>query len=393
MIFGLVGASVLARQLGVEQYGLFQYALSLIVIFTSLGYMCGSEILIPALVKADKKNQKEIIGNAFIIRLFFSFIAYFSLLLFAALTEKIDQVCLVALLGISIFFAESFAVISAWLQSQTNSKPRSILLIVVALFKACFMLALYLTKQTSPFLYAIPWVLDIVLLAIGLCFIYLKLNNDWFFTYSFSIAYELFKKGLPFFSGLIVMSIFMRLDMVMARKILDSYSFGHYAAATQLLNNILALSPILIISMAPNMVYKIDNIRNAKKNIIKICSILVIVSLVSALIIQLLSPYIVPVLLGEQYNKVTPILSALAWSSCFFFLNEGLNLYLIKIERGDLVTIKWLITLLLSIPTYYYLTLNYHVYGVVIAYACSYAIICLIGVLMLLVPNKEKTNY
>lgn len=382
IVFGLAGAAILARQLGVEQYGLFQYALSLSIIFMSISYICGAEILVPALVDANKKEQKAFMGNAFVVRLVFSILAYFALLLFAVLTEKAAQFYLIALLGTSILFSESFGVITAWLQSQTNSKPRSILVMLAALIKFVLLASLFFVGVTNPMFYGLAWALEIILLALGLCVVYFKLNRSWFFSYSFPVAYGLFKQGLPFFLGLMAMFVFLRLDMVMMRNLTDLHSLGQYAAATQLLNNVLALAPILVMSMAPSMIYSTN--KNIKQSIAKICVVLFVVALLCALMIQLLAPYIIPILFGAKYQAAIPIWSALSWAACLFFLNEGLNVYLIKIKRGDLVTIKWLMVLAVAVCAYYYLIPAYQAYGAVMGYAIGYGVSCLFGTIALL---------
>lgn len=391
MALGLVVAGVMARQLGVEQYGLFQYALGLVAVFSSISFICGAEVLVPMLTTASDTERQSIIGNAFVVRLFFSVIAFIALLLFAFLTETSQVFYLIALLGTIILIAESFAVVTTWLQSQTNSKPRSILVMCSLALKASFMGLLYYFGNHNPLFFALAYILDPITVAVGLLLIYYKKTGQTFFHYSFPIAYDLFKKGLPFFWGLMVMFAFQRLDLIMLKHLSDLQTLGHYAAAVQLFNQVNAIAPILVMSLAPLLVYRHQNITMIKKNILKILAIMLLAAIVGAIMVQVLAPIFVPLLFGARYQASIPILTALVWVSCLFFINEGLNIYLLKMQKGKLVTIKWLLALLVAVPAYWVLIPAYHATGAVMGFAFSYLVICLFGLSVFFMASRDSS--
>lgn len=392
MALGLLVAGIMARQLGVEQYGLFQYALGLVAMFSSISFICGAEVLVPMLTTASDKERQSIVGNAFVVRLFFSVIAFTALLLFAFLTEEQKVFYLIALLGITILFAESFAVVTAWLQSQTNSRPRSILVMCSLVLKASFMGLLYYFDNSNPLHFALVYILDPITIAAGLLFIFYKGTGQTFFNYSFHIAYDLFKKGLPFFLGLMVMFVFQRLDLIMLKHLSDLQTLGYYAASLELLKSITAFSGMLAFSMAPLLVYRQSDIITIKKNILKIVLIMAIVAVIGAIVVQIFAPIFVPLLFGDQYQDSISILCALVWVSILLFANEGLNIYLLKMQKGSLVTIKWLLALLVAAPAYWFLIPVYDANGAIIGFALSYLFICLFGFYMLLNIKKPEVK-
>lgn len=380
MALSLIATAILARQLGVEQYGVFQYALSLVAIFISLSYICGSEVLVPMLTTSSMEYHQKILGNAFVVRFFFSVIAYLFLLLFAFLTEEPQVFYLIALLGITILYSESLGVVTAWLQSQTNSRPRSILVMASLVIKTGAMGSLYYFDFNSSIFYATAHIVASLIVAFGLLIFYYTKTNQMLFNYSFPVAYELFKKGLPFFGGMIAMFAFQRLDIVILKNFSDLYSLGQYAAATEMMRSVMALSPILVMSMAPIMVYKHNKFSKIRKNIILICMVMLMVSLLTSAIINLLAPSLVDLLFGSGYVETASILTVLVWTSCLIFLNEGLNIYLLKLGRGDLVSIKWVLAIMIALPVYWYCIPLYGAYGAVIGYGAGYLLTCLFGI-------------
>ena len=47
IILSTLSVSLMARALGVEQYGLLQYTLGLVAAFSSISFICGAEVLVP----------------------------------------------------------------------------------------------------------------------------------------------------------------------------------------------------------------------------------------------------------------------------------------------------------------------------------------------------------
>lgn len=381
----LIIAAILARQLDVARYGIFQYALALIAIFSTISFICGGEVLVPILSNSNEYERKVTLSNAFILRLVFSIIAYVLLFLFSFFTENSQDLYIILILGISILFSESFGVVLAWLQSITNIKPSTILFVLSQTVRTLYIVVLFIINSTNIYYYCIAFVSQPLIYSIGLFYYYFKFNNNRVEIY-FDLDYIkiLFKKGLPFFGGLIAWFIFCRLDLIVLKNFVTPYELGYYAAATQLVGSIKALSPILVMSMAPILVYRQSNLHIVKKNIVLICCILVSIAIVTALCVQLISPYIVPLLFGKEYIKTISLTIDLSWVMVFIFLESGLNIYLLKIKRGIFISYKWILTLCLAIPLYYLFANNVGVLGIVYGQAICYIFASILGIYFLI---------
>ncbi|TNH13521.1 hypothetical protein FHQ23_11920 [Testudinibacter sp. TR-2022] len=388
LIFALLSTSLLARGLGVEQYGLFQYALNLILVFMSISFICGAEVIVPMLVNASAKRRRLILGNAFYLRLFFSILAYVFLVSFVYISNTREQFYLILILGLILLVSEAFSVVTAWLQSQTNIKPKTILVISTSLIKCLIVALLFFFNVVDPIYYAFAWVFEAGFIAFGLICIYKNISKSNFFYFSKPMFFYLLKKGFPFFIALLLMYSFLRLDVIMLRHFSDLVTLGLYTSANQLLLSIVAVSPILAMSLAPAFVYE-KSIINIKRNIIYITIFMVVVSLLIAVIMNYLSPIIIPLLFGHKFNGAIPIFSYFLWVMTLYFINEGLNVYFIRMQLGRMLIFKWLLVLLGALIAYWYFIPLYGAYGAIIGYSIGYSVACIFSVCVMFLDSNK----
>lgn len=390
-MFGALGVSaIVARHLDVGTYGLFQYAVGIILIFSSISFVCGAEVLVPKLVTASKQEVRQIVGSAFFLRLIFSIVALTLLLVYAFVAENKNWM-LFALLSPIIILGEPFGVATAWLQSQTNNKPRTILVNIALTIKVG---ALFVAMHFGGGINSIAaiWLLEAVIISCGLVYI-LKKEGIWpLAPPKVALIKELWLEGAPFFAAMIIGFVFIRLDMLVLRFFGEGDDIGIYAAAFQMLSSIVAFSPILVNSMAPTFVYKNSNMRAVKINVVRIAGLVVAFALAAGGMAVLLGKHLIPLLFGVRYIDAIPVFNALAWAGVLVFIDAALNVYLIKIKRGNYISIKWIFAIAISAPVYVVYVREVGVLGAVYGYASGYFVACILGVLFLAILKPRATG-
>lgn len=380
IVSGIFQAAILARVLGVENYGYYQYILSLIFIFASISYINPAEIMVPKLTNASKTDRKILMGNGFFIRLFFSIVSYLFLIIFVFLSDGELQFKLAVVLGLTILFTEPFGIVTAFLQSQTIIKYRSILTINNSILRIIIILLLYIFDVKYIYIYALVAVFVEILLAVGLIFAYKRINDNLFFCYDFKIAVDLIKQGFPFFVGIVFMCIFWRLDIIMVRYFSDGNTLGLYTSANQLLMNVVAISPIIATSFAPLFIYKFNDIKTVKQNVYKLSMLMFIISVVTVVLMYLLAPFFINIIFGSKFDNATKIFQILLLTLPFRFVNEALNIYIIKMKFGKIMIYKWLIVLAGAIISYIYLIPKYDMIGAASGTGFGYFLACVFGI-------------
>ena len=380
LLSSLVISAVIARGLGVEAYGLFQYAIGLVAVFSAFSFVCGAEVLVPKLVNADASQRKSLLGNAFLLRLVFSLVAYSLLVIFAWLTESGAAFQLISILGLSILLTEAFAVVTAWLQAITRSKSRSILANIVILLKGGAVYALFLLHIKDPRIYAVIWVIESIFMAFGLFFIYKNVNKSNFFSFEIGVWMGLLKEGVPFFMAALASYLFLRLDLIMLRALGDIRDVGLYASASQLFAVVTSFSGILVSSMASLLVYQHASLRLVRRNVIYMALVLVLIATVAAASMNFVASFVLISLFGEKFQQAIPLFNILVWGAVLYFLDAALTVYIVKIKRGGLLLMKWVFSIVFSFLVYQYYIPLMGAHGAVAGYLIGYAVACLVGI-------------
>ena len=294
-------------------------------------------------------------------------------------------------MGITILLNESFAVVTAWLQSQTDMKPRAVLSIFSLTFRLAIAAILYYSGVQNIYFYALFYLLDSVIVAVGLFFIYKNKNEGIHFQHDLKYIVDLIKKGLPFWAALILMNIQARIDIIMLKHYSDRYNLGIYSAALQLLNLITILASIINTSLAPRYVYEQDDKKKAHKNTGAISMAMFLLAILLALIARILSTPVLHLLFGEKFNGTAPLFNKMIWTVCLIFLDSSLSLYLIRENKSKSIIVKYFLSLAVSCSAHFYFIPIYQADGAILGYATGWLSACLISIYFF-VKNKPEAS-
>ena len=389
IVSSLLITAILARQLTIEDYGYFQYALNLVMVFSSFCFVCGAEVLVPSLVNVDSNNRKKVLLNVFYIRAIASLIAYALLIVFA-FSFNDENFYLFLILGVILILGEPFQVVTAVLQADTNIGSKIKVTLFSLFIKLSLLISLYFLNIKDEYLFSLAWVLEYLSTALGLFMIfYMKYGNP-VGDFDKKIFLIYLKKGLPFFYSLLAMYLFIRMDMLMLKKLGTEYELGLYSASVQLGLVVTAISPILVMSLAPSLVYKHAVEAVVKRNVIIIALLMFIFSIALVLLLHIILPYIINLLLGDKFKNSYDILYWYLLASSLLFFDNGLNIYIMKINKGYLAGVKWLLSLVVALMLYWIFIPKYGSYGAIIGYFGGYLTASIIGIFYVCFISMEK---
>lgn len=350
-------SGLIARQLGVAAYGDFQYALSVILIFSAAGLICGAEVLLPKVVLANKENINSLITSGFVLRLLASVVAYLCLVLYGLLfIDNPSVFWLVCILGLTIFLREPFAVVVVLFQSKTHSKPIALTSMTVLALKILALALLYHFNAINVWLLSIVWVIEVVLLAFVYSALYWRELKQYglVFHWELSKVKALFNEGLVYWFPLVLMAFFWRVDRLLVKNYSSAHDAGVYLAAMQIFDAVLSVALMMAVSAAPILVYRHTEQAKIKVNTLKLASIMSLVGIIGAITGYFVAPYLVPKLFGVAFIDAVSITQTALWLSVLVFIEAALNVYLIKNLGGKYALIKWAVVILVAVPIEYF---------------------------------------
>ncbi|MEH1870777.1 flippase [Nostoc sp.] len=325
----------IARYLGVQQYGLFNYALAFVSLFSPIFTLGLDDVVVRHIVR-QSSNKEEILGTTFWLKLLggiASVLLTVGTMFFLGEHETL-KIWLVAILAMAGIFRAADT-IELWFQSQVQSKYTVIAKNIAFLLNSIIKIALILTK--APLL-AFAWVTlaEFVMSAIGLLIVYqVKGSSLWLWRWSFSAAKTLMKESLPLiFSGFAIM-IFMKIDQVMLGQMIGNTEVGIYSAAVRV-SEIWYFIPGAIVSSVAPAIYAAKEKSESLyyQRIRQLLSLMTCISFGIALPMTFLSDKIITVMFGSGYAEAGTILAVHIWTSLFVFMGlattpwfiaEGLN--------------------------------------------------------------------
>jgi len=350
MGLGLFVGLWVARYLGVEQFGLWNYSIAFASLFSAFSTLGLDAIVIRELVKHPER-QNLLLGSAFLLKLVGGSVALLISMLAIYLLHggEAETIWLVALAAAGFLF-QSVNVVDFYFQSKLKSK-----FTVYANNAAFLMMALVkilLIINTAP-LIVFAWIgLLEVLLTSGFLIVAYKADNhsvsEW--QYHRCVIFDLLSESWPLLLAALAVTLYMKVDMVMLKEMSDDRNVGIYAAATRFSEVWYFLPMIIVSSIAPTIIrYHATNSDLYLSNLRKLYFFMVWLAIGLSLPLSFFSDEIVRLFLGSQFAESGPILAIHLWASLAVFLGVASSQYLIVEQLQKISFYRTLIGLVCNI--------------------------------------------
>ena len=342
MGMGLLVGVWVARYLGPEQFGLFNYATAIVSIFTAVATLGLNNIVVRDLVK-HPEDANATLGTACLLQLIGGIIATGAAVVAVSVMRQDNATAriMVAIVGSAMVFKAS-DVIRYWFEARVQSKY--IVWVENAAFLVFAAVKVGLILSKAPLL-AFVWIVlaEAGLVAMLLLFIYTQQGNRLYtWRYHYSRAKCLLYDSWPMIlSGLAAM-LYMRIDQIMLGQMMDDAAVGVYSAASRI-SEVWYFIPISIVNSILPEIIRLKSI-NQKQYIVKLqrlYDLLIRLSVFIAITITLSAPYIIKLMYGNNYSESATILAIQIWAGVFVTMG---------VARGP-----WVITENLQKYTYRYI--------------------------------------
>ena len=375
MLISLIATSVIARGLGPSNFGELSYAISFVGIFSFLYSLGIDGILYRELIKYPNKKN-ELLGSAFMIKLSTGLLAALIVNVSAFFLAKNDVSFLLIFIISGTFIFNSFQIINYEFQSRVESKYPSLVTLLITLILNILKVLVIFSGKGVIYL-AIILLLESILYAICFWFIYKKKIGGNIFDWKFNknTAVSLVKDSWPLiFTGVFAM-IYARIDQVLIKHIMESSSVGIYDSAVRLSEVWYFIPNIIVSAFFPAII-------NAKKTseklyhsrLVKLALFLITLSIVIALPVSILAPFIIKILYGQKFISAVGILKIYIWSITGTFLINLITQYLIAENRRKSLLVLNLVPMVINVALNLLWIPIYGITGAAYATLISYSV-------------------
>lgn len=341
MLIGLVISMLTARYLGPSNFGVINYAASLVAFITPIMYLGLNGILVHELFKYPNK-QGEVLGTSIgmsFISAIFCIVGITSFAFIANANEK-ETIIVTALYSLMLIF-QSVDIITYWFQAKLLSKYHSIISIISYLVVSAYKIFLLVTGK-SVYWFAVSHALDYMILSFLAIVVYKRKSKDTL-KFSFSMAKILLSKSKYYILSNMMITIFAQTDKVMLKLIKGNEVMGYYSAAVTCMGVTGFLFSAIIDSFRPVIFENKNNDEQRYRNsLIKLYNIITYLALIQAVLMTLFSDLIIKILYGQAYIEASIILQVMIWSVLFSLIGGVRDIWILAEHKQKYL---WIINL------------------------------------------------
>ena len=306
---------LVARYLGPENYGIMNYVISYVTIFTVFATFGLDNIEIRELSRQNDKKD-TILGTCFSLRILFAILAYLGIV-FSLFIYKTDRFTFLMILAYGLtLFTSTGNILRNYFTSIVQNKYIVKSEIFRTFIGAGIKILLLLFKAPLEyFIYA--QIFDTILVASGYYISYKSIvGSVRLWKFDKTIVGFILKESFPLVLSGAAVIIYQRIDQVMIGNMLDKAEVGYFATAGKFVDLIVFLPTVLVQTVTPMLIRAKENHPETyevkKKTFV---SITTWTAVLIALIISLLSYWLIMYTYGIKYAPAIPVLQIMAFKA------------------------------------------------------------------------------
>jgi O-antigen/teichoic acid export membrane protein len=331
MIIGVFVTGFIARYFGPANFGIYNYALSFVTLFTAISTL-GLETLTVKSIVDKEYDEGTILCTSLILRVIGGTVLTILAVSIIKIIEPNNYLIniLVLIMSFTMVF-KSLEVIEYWIQAYQNAKISSLIRICAYVVSAGFKIALIVFKGNLIH-FALIYLSDAIITGLALVVAYFKFRENiskWRINLNYTKE-VLSKSWYLIISGLMV-TLYTQIDKVMLGSLLsDPVEVGVYSAAATVAS-MWYFVPMAVITSFNPVIMNNKKMNEAKyhSSVQQLYTIIAWMGIIFGVLIILFSHIIIGILYGQDYLKATSMLSISIWSGTFALLGSARSVWLI----------------------------------------------------------------
>ncbi len=309
----------IARYLGTESFGLWNYALALMMMLSLFSTLGLYPVFIKAVVEFSERSG-QIIGTALTLRFLGALLMLAGGLLWTNFDDtRPELLYLVAVIGIGYVF-QALDIFDFYFQAQAKIKAivqaRSLAFVLTSIGKVYFLFA-------EGDLMHFVWLSSLELLLSGLFFVWIYQKSGFSLQqlrFNSNEARGLLQKSLPLAVADIGILIYMKIDQLMIGDMLNDAALGLYSAVVKL-SELWYFLPNIVISVTyPSLIkYKKEQPEAYLPFLQRLYALLFWGAALIGFFVSIGADFLMLLLYGQDYRSASTVLTLHVWCCVFVF--------------------------------------------------------------------------
>ncbi len=338
----LIIGTLTARYLGPSNYGIINYAVSIVAFMVPVVQLGLRHILVQEIINQPEREGK-VVGTSLVMSAVASVLGMVGVTAFSMIANRseTDTIIVCALSSISLLF-QCLEMIQYWFQAKLLSKYVAVTSLAAYAVASIYRAVLLMTGQSVHW-FALAQSLDFCIIAVVLTVIYKRVGTQKL-SFSWSLGKEMLSTSRYYIVSGVMVTLFSHTDHVMLTLMCGEAENGIYSAAytcAALLNFVYgaiidSVRPVIFESK------KHDQI-SFEHNVTRLYTLIFYVGLAQSLVFTVFAPLIISILYGAEYSASVLILQILTWYTAFAYTGTVRNIWILAEGKQKII---WVINLL-----------------------------------------------
>lgn len=331
-ILQLIIGMICARYLGPSNYGLINYAASIVAFVMPLMKLGLDSTLVSELVENPHK-EGEVMGTSLLMNTISSLLCIGGVTAFASIANfgETETIIVCILYSTSLFFA-ALEMMQYWFQYKLISKYSSIVMLISYVVVSAYKIFLLVTAK-SVYWFALSNSLDFCVIGVSLIAIYLK-KGDQRLSFSWSRGKKMLSRSRYYILASLIIVVIQNTDHVMLTNMIGKAENGIYSAAITSATVAQFVYMAIIDSYRPLI---LENKKNDQKayetDLSRLYCVISYMALAQGIVFTLFAPFIIGLLYGSEYAGAVPVLQILVWYIAFAIMGTVRNIWLLAEKK------------------------------------------------------------
>lgn len=328
MLLSLVISMMSARYLGPSNYGILNYATSIMTFITPF-VMLGLTSTLVQEILADPENEGQIMGTTLLSCTVTAIGGMVAAVAFATVFNagQTETIVVVTLYNV-ILITQSWEMLQYWFQAKLLSKYYAVVSLISYVVVSAYKVYL-LATQKSVCWFAVSYALDYLLISVLLLFCYRKEHGQRL-SFSFARLRKMFSKSRYYIISALMVTFCAQTDKIMINAMIDEAATGYYSAAVVCAGLASFVFGAITDSFRPVILQNKEQGQEIFENSVKkLYSMVIYMSLAVSLGTTILAKPLIWLTYGRDYAPAVPILRVAVWYTCFSYLGIVRNIWIL----------------------------------------------------------------
>ncbi len=365
-VVALIISMLSARYLGPSNFGLLNYAASVVAFVVPIAHLGFRHILVDEVVNHPEREGKTL-GTATVMMLVSALLCIVGCAAFVCIVNanETDTLLVCLLYSISLIF-QMTEMIQYWFQAKLLSKYMAVTSLVAYTITALYKVFL-LIAQKSIYWFAVSHALDFLIISVVLFVIYKRLGGQKL-SFSFSLGKKMFARSKHYILAGMMVTVFAQTDKIMIKTMIGNEANGLYSTAVACAGMTAFVFSAIIDSFSP-VIFESKKKNHAifERNVTILYSIIIYTALLQSLLLTVCAKWVVGLLYGAEYALAAPLLQIVTWYTTFSYLGSARGVWMLAEEKQKYLWIINLSGALLNVAGNFVLIPILGAYGAAIA--------------------------